>query len=364
MIRQSRGAELCATHDNTNPNPSNCVEAYDETYKGRVTLTDRVVVGDPIRKSHLHWTVPYDVKDDAGNVAMTVYREVVVEEVDVDSLEASVKKEVKAAKDAEIKRAVDKAVFEERRRLESDNKRSGGMTVRDCPPCPKCDSAAVSSKKGERNVDLSICDRICEQRAQQCFVREDSYIIQALVLLEDYLPAQLVPPVLLCIVIFFSWKALQLLYRLFFNRDALFASNYDYTYDQERERNLQNSVTYFQGETPRQPQQNQQTPRQPMESSFGDRSNGPPRASLSADRRDDSGFFFSSGKSSTGGFSPAGTMPFSPPTGTNGSHQQRNGSPWSDPNDIYADSTPKPRGKITPRKPDSDDAHRSPRFSS
>ena len=34
MIRETAGAELCATHDHPNPSPDECVKAVDHTYKG------------------------------------------------------------------------------------------------------------------------------------------------------------------------------------------------------------------------------------------------------------------------------------------------------------------------------------------
>ena len=60
------GAELCATHLNRNPDPSDCVQAHNVTYSGRVDLSKKVVVGEPIQKSNLPWSVPYDVKDELG----------------------------------------------------------------------------------------------------------------------------------------------------------------------------------------------------------------------------------------------------------------------------------------------------------
>ena len=56
------------------------MKAFDQTYKGKVDLSEHVVVGEPIKKGHLRWSVPYDVTDDAGNRATTVWRDVVVEE--------------------------------------------------------------------------------------------------------------------------------------------------------------------------------------------------------------------------------------------------------------------------------------------
>jgi hypothetical protein len=300
----------------------------------------------------LHWSVPYNVKDDAGNHATTQYREVIVEEVDVESLEASIKKEAKAAKDEEIKRAVEKAVAEERRKLENDNKRPGNTrkTSRDCPPCPQCDVSVSHKGTGgvDGKIDLSICNKICEKRAQRCTFREESYVFTSMLWLESIVPTFLVIPVLTCMGVMLGFLALRTLFTLLFNPKAFFASNYDYSYVSEQEKYMQNSVTYYKGETPQSQQQRTRYPKTPYPHNSGSASStggtfssggGPPRTSMSADPRDNDGFFLSP--------SNVGSPPFGSPPGTNGSQQQTNGSNMNDPNDIYFGSPP---GKITPRK--------------
>lgn len=354
MIQKTRGAELCASHDNSRPSPTSCVYAFDETYKGKVDLSANVEVGTPVRKSDLHWSVPYNVKDEAGNHATTVYREVVVEEVDAETLETSIRKEMKAAKDAEIKMAVDTAVAEERRKFESDNKRPGsmGLPAQDCPPCPRCgdDSASKIAGIAGDGIDLSICDKICEQRAQQCAIREESLVIKAMLWFEGFLPASMVPAVLACIVLFGGFQALRIFFTLLFNPKALVSSDYDYTYDTEQERSMQSAVQYYPGGTPQHQQQpHRQTPqpRNTVTNSEGmSNSGGPPRSSLTIDgAKENADFFLSPRSANAGDFSPAGT--FGSPA-TNGSQQrQSNDNSFVDPNDIY--NSPPP-GKITPRK--------------
>ena len=65
-------------------------------------LSRHVVVGEPVQKSSIRWSVPYNVKDAAGNRAHTVWRDVVVEEVDLANVEARVRQEVLQTRKAEL----------------------------------------------------------------------------------------------------------------------------------------------------------------------------------------------------------------------------------------------------------------------
>lgn len=138
------GAELCASHTNTSPNASDCAIAYDETYRGRVDLSKNVVVGKPVRKSATRWSVPYDVKDEAGNEAETVWRDILVEEVDLSNVESRIRKEVMQDRQREIDEAVAKALAKEAR--------AAGK----CPTCPPCDCSG--------NADVSSCDDVCSNK--------------------------------------------------------------------------------------------------------------------------------------------------------------------------------------------------------
>lgn len=55
-----------------------CAVASDPTDDGIDTrdISSRITVGQPIHLSGLSWKVPYDVLDESGNAAQTVYREV------------------------------------------------------------------------------------------------------------------------------------------------------------------------------------------------------------------------------------------------------------------------------------------------
>ena len=79
-------------------------------------LSRHVVVGEPVQKSSIRWSVPYNVKDAAGNRAHTVWRDIFVEEVDLANVEARVRQEVLQTRKAEIQKAVDQALAEDRRK--------------------------------------------------------------------------------------------------------------------------------------------------------------------------------------------------------------------------------------------------------
>jgi hypothetical protein len=159
LIDSTSGAELCATHRAPNPKPSDCVKATDHTYRGVDDISSRVEIGEPVEKSPMHWSVPYNVVDAAGNKAATVWRDVVVEEVDIFDLENNVRQEVLASKDKEIKEAIRKAVAEERAKHEQVESKTKTSSRRDepksCPACPKCICQY-------EEFHTSKCDSYCE----------------------------------------------------------------------------------------------------------------------------------------------------------------------------------------------------------
>ena len=229
LILATAGAELCATQIDRKPNASDCVFAYDETYKGRVDLSKAVVVGEPIKKSILRWSVPYNVKDVAGNVAKTVWRDVVVEEVDVAKIEAKIREEF-----LNMQRMKDKATEEA-----SKIKQASATTSRDrrvsgsCAECPKCD---LSGKISERS-----CQDICNARIKSCAIDEETLIVQILIWLEWWFPPSMVPIVLICNAIVITLLMLRWILTLLFNPQAYQRRYYD---DVERERALMNAVAY------------------------------------------------------------------------------------------------------------------------
>ena len=114
-IAATGGAALCSTHSSPSPSAGDCVRASDQTYRGAVDITDLVTIGEPVEKSPLHFEVPYDVVDKAGNAARA-WRKVVVEEVDLATYEQSIREEMIAQKDRDIKAAVEDALKRERRK--------------------------------------------------------------------------------------------------------------------------------------------------------------------------------------------------------------------------------------------------------
>ena len=330
------------------------MNAYDETYSGRVDLSSSVVVGDPVKRSDLHWSIPYYVKDEAGNEAKPVWRDVVVEEVDFEEMESKIRQEVSRSREAEIKKAVEKAVQEERKKLGGGNKpiNRRTMTAQDCPTCPVCGDSQNQSARdlGEssgNHFDVSMCDKICADRAQQCSLQEQTFVIRALLVLEEHLPAEIVPILLLILFVSGAIFVVRFVVLLVFYPGSFSASSYDYASDQERERSLQNSVTYYQGGTPQSSQQNRQQPSIGAPETPGGLMgvNGPPRASMTMNQGS-SDFFLSPQSNSGNGFS-------SPP-GTNGTQQQTMNN---DPNGIYMSP---PIIRPSPKNKGSDLRRRSP----
>jgi hypothetical protein len=197
-----------------------------------VDLSRSVTVGEPIKKSSLRWSVPYDVKDAAGNAAATVWRDVVVEEVDLLIVEGKIREEIIQQKNIEIQRAVDKALMEDRKTR--DRKPANPRTSRPsaaCPDCPKCDST----------FDEAPCQAICDARIKECAIDEQSFVVQILLWLERLFPPSMVPLVLTCTAIMVSFLTLRWILTFLFNPQSYRRGYYD---DVERERALINSVAY------------------------------------------------------------------------------------------------------------------------
>jgi hypothetical protein len=193
MIRETAGAELCATHDHPRPTPSDCIKAVDHTYKGDVDLSERVSVGDPVRKSHLHWVVPYNVKDAAGNEATTVYRDIIVQEVDLATAEKKIREEVTREQEQKTKQAIANALREEKRKWELENasnrnRRSGNTASSNtCPACPICDCPETAP------ADAASCSAFCDNLSASCKLSDENLVYSLLLWLEDVFPAWLVP---------------------------------------------------------------------------------------------------------------------------------------------------------------------------
>jgi len=230
MILATAGAELCATYENPNVNPSDCVKAIDRTYKGEIDLSDRVIVGDPVQKAGSHWVVPYDVKDDAGNQAATIYRDVMVEEVNLAKMEKKIREEVISDEKRKTKRAIDNAVREERKKWDAENRASNNRSRRNtaesiektCPVCSPCVCPDTDV------VNTATCSVHCNNMSLSCRRQpsDESYVFALISWLEDTFPAELPPSLIIAFLFFVLFYVSQWILALIFNPRVY--SNYDY----------------------------------------------------------------------------------------------------------------------------------------
>lgn len=146
--------------------------AYDQTHKGKIDLAKHVRVGDPVQKDTFHWRVPYDVSDAAGNAANTVWRDVIVEEIDSTDAGAKLRGDIVQETEAAIQAAVKKAVADTERRMEADfklrlqiaieedrgNQGQPPSSFLECPACPSCDcpTAKVSNREPRAEIQCTV----------------------------------------------------------------------------------------------------------------------------------------------------------------------------------------------------------------
>lgn len=303
LIGKTSGAELCATHSNPMPRASECVEAHDLTFKGRVDLTRDVVVGDPVQKGPLQWAVPYNVKDLAGNAAVTVWRDVIVEEVNLKDLEASIRKEMLQQQKAETQRAVDRALAEDRKKRK-DSAPIRTSPTEGCPQCPPCKCTGTDGDEAQ-------CQATCPAQTHLYPASQESAVVQLLLIAESFFPPSVIPPLLIVVGILVGLFVIRILYSLLFG----FSSNRTGYFDhEERERKLQESVMYY-------------------DSDDGPANSGamlPPRSSLSTEN---------------GGFLTPSATGYSPRGSTTGISGQRS-PPGGDINGSYRTSIITPKKKI------------------
>jgi len=249
LIKNSGGAELCASHTSPRPNMTECVQAYDQRHDGKVDLSGKVHVGDPEQKSALRWSVPYNVRDAAGNDAITVWRDVVVEEVESHEIAARVRNEALADMKKEIDKAVEKAkqdaekdkkaailaAIEEDRKTHAVDKKKNGS----CPLPPKCDC------KGK--IDMAKCNSICEKKIESCAINEEGFVIRSLLWMENYFPIELIPILLFVAVVATTLVTIRWFFSLFW---APYYQYPAYIASDERERAMRDSVTVFSPTTP------------------------------------------------------------------------------------------------------------------
>jgi hypothetical protein len=251
MIKDTGAAELCATHTKQNPSPIDCVAATDRTYKGNVDLSSKVTVGSPVQVSGLEWKVPYNVMDEAGNAADTVWRHIVVEEVSFNEMEEKIRSEVLAGREKEIKEAVRSALEAERRNR--SNASSAQTDSKVCPTCPPC----VCPVDG-KGLSLAECDARCGQLSKMggtCEGKEyaqnrpergrtlmHSFLDYFIDLTEGVLSPNFAGILLLSFLVVFLVFILQ---RIF----VVNQSGWQYfdARDEQREKEMLNQVTYFNG---------------------------------------------------------------------------------------------------------------------
>lgn len=226
MIQATAGAELCASVSNPNPQPHECVEAYDDTHLGRVELSHKVIVGDPVQKSPNHWSVPYDVVDEAGNSAETVWRDIVVEELNLNDIETSIRDEVKQEMQAEKEEAIQQALAIERSNTRPQMSRERVEKARECQ-CPSCENTVPVSKE---------FDEYCNP---------GSKIIQGLIWLESFVSPMAAQAFLITstailayMIVYFMWQSIFTTQHRS-RRSAEFDAN-----SEDRIRAIQNGIGY------------------------------------------------------------------------------------------------------------------------
>ena len=300
VIKATHGAELCATKSNPNVRPADCVHAKDDTHKGIVDLTARIIVGDPQPKhgEGSQWRVPYNVVDDAGNKAKTIWRDIIVEEVDIDDYERMSIDE----------RSLNAASTNERRRNE-------------LPPkclCPPCDPCNCNSNGSDDMLTPSACTAICnekvaaaqkariskntctpnENRANENRAPDHEIIQHFLLFLEGLMGTSSMMLVLLgCFTATAAYIVQRVIGALFISSGQQTSTYYHTNEDNEREREMMRNVSYFRSPAP----SSNGTSQSPGSGSdSGPRL--PPTGSLSLQQRN--GIFSVQESSSTTNFTP------------------------------------------------------------
>lgn len=229
MIRATAGAELCASHDNPNPKPTDCIKAIDRTYQGDIDLSVRVVIGEPQQKSSLHWVVPYNVKDDAGNEATTVWRDVKVEEVNLSSLETKLREELMREQETKTNRAIEEAIRAEKVKWERANSGSRRRNTPEpkCPSCPACNcEQGTSSTTTTTTTEESSCQAQRQEVSESCKMSDDNWVYSILFGLQDFLSPTVLPPLVFGILLIALLILIKLLLSCF-NQEP-YRSRYDY----------------------------------------------------------------------------------------------------------------------------------------
>jgi hypothetical protein len=188
--------------------------------------------------------------DDAGNAAKTVWRDVVVEEMDLLDVEKKVRAELVVEKEEEIAEAVRKAIAKEHAAAEQvdigraqekkpdRNQRGRGPTA--CPKCPECKCTT-----GDNSFDPSQCEDYCAMKIAEskgtCTSGDSPTLTGPINFLQDNLPPSVMPVLAWIVAVFLVLFVLRGCLTAVFNPRA-----YDtYNYPGADERELQNAVSYY-----------------------------------------------------------------------------------------------------------------------
>lgn len=300
MIKASAGAELCATKAKPNVRPVDCIRATDQTYKGLVDLSSKVIVGEPVPKDGfpLQWRVPYNVVDDAGNKAQTVWRDVILEEVDLNEFEQKTRASILAHRKDEVEHAVQKAVAEEKRLAAQ----SGAVGSKGAGGCPKCEVCNCNNKQGGNGGSSSFdCDSICEKKVAAALAsvgRGDSgtctvgsiatlsrhpWVLMALNWADELIgPDAAIMLIIGCVLPVVMYVVYRIVYAFFFGNGSDVRTYYHSIEDEERERRMAQNVTYYPSPSSSRAGQSAATPGSAPSTNGAPRP--PPTASLSSQR--------------------------------------------------------------------------------
>jgi len=256
MISATDGAELCATHTKKDHSGFECVKAVDQTYKGYIDVSSKVSIGDPVQISPLEWKVPMDVSDDSSNAAVTVWRHIVIEEVDIVELEERIRKEILRETEEDLRNAVQKAIKHERRKATNSetcqpNKYQTAAQTQH-GKCPLCDclsdgnSLSLAQCESRCEITASIADKRRKDNAgntkcgQTPRTAMHSILDGFIELMEGVLTPNIASIVLLCSLAVAAIFSLQRLFMA--NQDGW---QYVSPEDEEREREMLSHVTYY-----------------------------------------------------------------------------------------------------------------------
>lgn len=237
--------------------------------------------------------MPYNVVDAAGNKAQTVWRDVIVEEVDLHEFEKKTRASVLEHRRDEVEHAVQKAVAEERRRTAVSGSKNSGA----CPKCEVCNC----SNRGSGNSASGLSDAECEKRVAAALVSADGgsektctfgsistlsrhpWILMVLDWADELIgpdaAIMLLVGFVVPVMLYILWR---IIYAFFFSNGSDVRTYYHSIEDEEREKRMAQNVTYYPSPSSTRVNQNITTTPGSTTSNGGVRR--PPTASLSSQR--------------------------------------------------------------------------------